>query len=43
MEAGETEEQMGTLRSRRELYRTGRGPIEQVGGSEVQVGLLRGY
>lgn len=42
LETGETEEQLGTLRSRWEIYRTGRDPIEQVGGYEVQVGLLRG-
>lgn len=42
METGDTEEQVGTLRSRWEIYRTGRDPIEQVGGYEVRVGLLRG-
>ena len=32
LEAGETEEQVGTLRIRWELYRTDRGAIEQVRG-----------
>lgn len=42
LETGETEEQVGTLRSRWELYRTNRGPLNRWGKSEVQLGLLRG-